>query len=368
MDQFVVNIIHRPEMVPEYAEKVTGQGKTEDIGRKALLTESLDIFKIQQQCAHENGLKTTIQKTYASLFNDEAVALAKEHHEKFGDEIALSLLGLPCEQFREKYKTKDFCIWMFSMEDKKAIVRDVFGKFYERFGFYPESTGSYYMDADLITNYIRRDRIAKDVKWVTSTAYGDLDITINLSKPEKNPKAIAAAKNAPQSGYPKCQLCVENEGYAGRINHPARENHRVIPITINQSDWCLQYSPYVYYNEHGGICPLKRNSLRLCHVRQAVRLGQSESALYPDHRPCDVIRTAALCCREGRKAADCSGGGTLERADENPIWSVHGSAHCGLLSAERSQGKAVGQRHHQSDVRYRPGLQFRAETIQSSAG
>ena len=124
MSTFVINIIHRPEMVPEYAEKVTGHGQTENIGRKALLTESLDIFKLQQQCAHENGLKTTIQMTYASLFNDEAVALAKEHHAVYGDEIALSLLGLPCEQFREKYKTKDFCIWMFSMEDKKAIVRD----------------------------------------------------------------------------------------------------------------------------------------------------------------------------------------------------------------------------------------------------
>lgn len=154
MDKFVVNIIHRPEMVPEYAEKVTGHGKAEDIGRKALLTESLDIFKTQQECAHKNGLKTTIQMTYASLFNDEAVALAKEHHEKYGDEIALTLLGLPCTEFREKYKTKDFCIWMFSMEDKKSIVDDVFGKFHERFGFYPESTGSYYMDADLI-NYIK---------------------------------------------------------------------------------------------------------------------------------------------------------------------------------------------------------------------
>ena len=154
MEQFVVNIIHRPEMVPEYAEKVTGHGQAEDIGRKALLTESLDIFKTQQECAHKNGLKTTIQMTYASLFNDEAVALAKEHHEKYCDEIALSLLGLPCKEFREKYKTKDFCIWMFSMEDKKAIVKDVFGKFYERFGFYPESTGSYYMDAEL-TNYIK---------------------------------------------------------------------------------------------------------------------------------------------------------------------------------------------------------------------
>lgn len=154
MDKLILNLIHRPEMVPEYAEKVTGHGKTEDIGRKALLTESLDIFKVQQEAAHKNGLKTTIQMTYASLFNDEAVALAKEHHETYGDEIALSLLGLPCTEFRDKYKTKDFCIWMFSMEDKKQIVNDVFEKFYERFGFYPESTGSYYMDAEL-TNYIK---------------------------------------------------------------------------------------------------------------------------------------------------------------------------------------------------------------------
>ena len=153
MDKFVVNIIHRPEMVPEYSATVTGHGKEEDIGDKKLLTESLDIFRTQQRLAHENGLKVTIQMTYASLFNDEAVAIAKADHEKYGDEIALSLLGLPCEQFREKYKTKDFCIWMFSMEDKKSIVDDVFGKFHEKFGFYPESTGSYYMDADL-TNYI----------------------------------------------------------------------------------------------------------------------------------------------------------------------------------------------------------------------
>lgn len=153
-DQFILNIIHRPEMVPEYAEKVTGQGKTEDLGRKALLTESLDIFKLQQEAAHRNGLKTTIQMTYASLFNQEAVALAKADHEQYGDEIALSLLGLPCKEFREKYKTKDFCIWMFDMDMKRSVVDDVFGKFHECFGFYPESTGSYYMDAALI-NYIK---------------------------------------------------------------------------------------------------------------------------------------------------------------------------------------------------------------------
>ncbi len=153
-EQFILNIIHRPEMVPEYAEKVTGQGKAEDLGRKALLTESLDIFKLQQEAAHRNGLKATIQMTYASLFNDEAVALAKADHERYGDEIALSLLGLPCKEFREKYKTKDFCIWMFDMDMKRSVVDDVFGKFYECFGFYPESTGSYYMDAALIS-YIK---------------------------------------------------------------------------------------------------------------------------------------------------------------------------------------------------------------------
>ena len=102
MDKFIVNIIHRPEMVPEYSATVTGQGKEEDIGDKALLTESLDIFKTQQRLAHENGLKVTIQMTYASLFNDEAVEIAKHDHEVYGDEIALSLLGLPCEEFREK--------------------------------------------------------------------------------------------------------------------------------------------------------------------------------------------------------------------------------------------------------------------------
>ena len=100
------------------------------------------------------------------------------------------------------------------------------------------------------TDYIRRYRIKKDMRWVYESEYGPLDITINLSKPEKDPKAIAAAKNAPQSAYPKCQLCPENEGYAGRMNHPARQNHRIIPMEICGEDWYFQYSPYVYYNEH----------------------------------------------------------------------------------------------------------------------
>lgn len=114
----------------------------------------------------------------------------------------------------------------------------------------PEKATDYFYKFSCDTDYIRRYRIKKDVKWVSESRYGDIDITINLSKPEKDPKAIAAAKNAKQSGYPKCNLCRENEGYAGRINSPARENHRIIPITINNSPWFLQYSPYVYYNEH----------------------------------------------------------------------------------------------------------------------
>ena len=114
----------------------------------------------------------------------------------------------------------------------------------------PKEATDYYFKLSQDSDYIRRYRVCKDIKWVTPTEYGDIDITINLSKPEKDPKAIAAAKTARQSGYPKCLLCKENEGYAGRVNHPARENHRIIPIKINNSDWGFQYSPYVYYNEH----------------------------------------------------------------------------------------------------------------------
>ncbi len=114
----------------------------------------------------------------------------------------------------------------------------------------PRAATDWYYKLSQDTNYIRRDRIAKDVQWKARTEYSELDITINLSKPEKDPKAIAAAKNLPASAYPRCQLCAENEGYAGRVNHPARQNHRIVPITINGSPWFLQYSPYVYYNEH----------------------------------------------------------------------------------------------------------------------
>jgi UDPglucose--hexose-1-phosphate uridylyltransferase len=126
-------------------------------------------------------------------------------------------------------------------------VRAKFAALYEQS---PREATDWYYRFSQDTDYIRRYRIKKDMRWLANTEYGDLVITINLSKPEKDPKAIAAAKNAPQSGYPKCLLCAENEGYAGRMNHPPRQNHRVIPVTVGGSRWFLQYSPYVYYNEH----------------------------------------------------------------------------------------------------------------------
>ena len=146
--------------------------------------------------------------------------------------------------YRDLFDTKIMGMLM----PRPSEVIHKFWKLYEKES--PEAATDYYYTLSCDSNYIRRYRVSRDKKWIAPTKYGDLDITINLSKPEKDPKAIAAAKNARQSGYPKCLLCKENEGYAGRVNHPARQNHRIIPVTINGSRWGFQYSPYVYYNEH----------------------------------------------------------------------------------------------------------------------
>lgn len=130
------------------------------------------------------------------------------------------------------------------------MPREVQAKFHALYTENPVKATDYYYKLSQATNYIRSYRIKKDLRWKYASEYGELDITINLSKPEKDPKAIAAAKLAPQSGYPKCLLCPENAGYAGRMNHPARQNHRPLPITVDGANWYLQYSPYVYYNEH----------------------------------------------------------------------------------------------------------------------
>lgn len=178
---FILNLVHRLELSPEYSQKTNGAGGKEDAFTGALTSESVEIFKTQQRLAHENGLKTTIQLTYASLFSDECVELAKADHEKYGDEISLSLLGLPCPEFKSKYKTKDFCIWMFSEEDKRAIIDDVFGLFEKKLGFYPHSTGSYYLDAYCL-NYIHEKY--PSVKAAVATCF------------EEGPKAYHTCNNS----------------------------------------------------------------------------------------------------------------------------------------------------------------------------
>lgn len=167
------------------------------------------------------------------------------------DEILNNLLDIAVDEgliedsvtYRDLFDTK----LMNCITPRPSQLQNRFWFLYETS---PREATDFYYDFSQNTNYIRRDRIAKDLKWKVPSEYGDIDITINLSKPEKDPKLIAAAKNAPSSGYPKCLLCRENEGYAGNINHPARQNHRIIPLRLGDSDWNMQYSPYVYYNEH----------------------------------------------------------------------------------------------------------------------
>ena len=171
---------------------------------------------------------------------------------------------------RDLFDTK---IMSMLMPRPNEVVR----KFHELYERSPKEATDFFYKLSQDSDYIRRYRIVKDQNWVVSTKYGDLDITINLSKPEKDPKAIAAAKLAKQSGYPKCLLCMENVGYAGRINHPARQNHRIIPVTIQNSGWGFQYSPYVYYNEHcivfnGEHIPMKIEHGTFCKLFDFVKL------------------------------------------------------------------------------------------------
>lgn len=181
----------------------------EDLNEVKTLSENLeDILKNINDFAFENGLIAENGVVYRDLFDTK---------------VMNCFVKRPSEViriFNEKYKVS------------------------------PKEATDFYYSYSKASDYIRTYRIARDIKWSYKSEFGDMDITINLSKPEKDPKAIAAAKNAKQSSYPRCLLCVENEGYAGRINHPARENHRIIPIKILGKDWGFQYSPYVYYNEH----------------------------------------------------------------------------------------------------------------------
>lgn len=189
----------------------------------------------------------------ATAAYEKRTPMTQESAEEALPQILAEMLDYAAEQmlipdntitYRDLFDTK---IMSMLVPRPSEVVRR-FYDLYEKES--PQAATDYFYKLSRDTDYIRRYRVKKDLKWTADTEFGTLDITINLSKPEKDPKAIAAAKLAKQSGYPKCLLCKENEGYAGRINHPARQNHRIIPVTINQSDWFFQYSPYVYYNEH----------------------------------------------------------------------------------------------------------------------
>ena len=202
------------------------------------------------------GLTPECERIYTTnllleLFHEDDYEDVEVNGGKELEEILGELLDEACSRgiiensvvYRDLFDTK----MMNCLMPRPAQVQETFWKKYEES---PEAATDYYYKLSQDSDYIRRYRVKKDWKWTVDSPYGEIDITINLSKPEKDPKAIAAAKNAKASSYPKCLLCVENEGYAGRVNHPARENHRIMPITVNDSAWGFQYSPYVYYNEH----------------------------------------------------------------------------------------------------------------------
>lgn len=235
------------------------------------------------------GLKTGLIEEEDRIYtvNRLLELLGLEDYEPTGTEAEVSeledilknLLDYACEKgivpensvvYRDLFDTKLMSVFI-------SKPSDVTRKFFDIYKKSPIEATDYYYKLSCDSDYIRRYRIARDMKWKSATKYGELDITINLSKPEKDPKAIAAAKNAKQTGYPKCLLCAENVGYSGRINHPARQNHRIIPLTINGEPWAMQYSPYVYYNEHCILLntkhvPMKIDKAAFCKLFDFVKL------------------------------------------------------------------------------------------------
>lgn len=204
----------------------------------------------------DTGLTPECEKIYTTnllldLFHEDDYEEPEKIPEESLEQILKELLDEACRReliqdsiaYRDLFDTRI----MNCLVPRPAQIRRTFR---EKYQISPKAATDYFYKLSQDSDYIRRYRICRDQKWKVSCEYGDIDITINLSKPEKDPKAIAAARNVKTSSYPRCLLCMENEGYAGRVNHPARENHRIIPVAINGSQWGFQYSPYVYYNEH----------------------------------------------------------------------------------------------------------------------
>lgn len=222
----------------------------------------LELFELDElEDLDEQGL-AEVEKTETEDLEDILGGLLDYAYEK-------GILKENGVVYRDLFDTKIMSLLM----PRPSEVIETFKEIYRKD---PVAATDYYYKFSRDSDYIRRYRIEKDMKWITATEYGDLDITINLSKPEKDPKAIAAARTAKQSGYPKCLLCRENEGYAGRVNHPARQNHRIIPVTIQGDTWGFQYSPYVYYNEHcivfnGQHVPMKIDRNAFCKLFDFVK-------------------------------------------------------------------------------------------------
>jgi len=217
--------------IAKLADYAIGSGLVEECDRTWAINTILDTLKLDSYSEP------------ARTWEPKQVELAPVLEELLDDAYTRGVLIENSVVYRDLLDTE----LMGRLTPRPNEVRNQFHFLYKND---PRAATDWYYAFSQDTNYIRRDRIAKDIQWKAPTEYGDLDITINLSKPEKDPKAIAAAKNLPAFAYPRCQLCAENEGYAGRVNHPARQNHRIVPITISGSPWFLQYSPYVYYNEH----------------------------------------------------------------------------------------------------------------------
>ena len=217
---------------------VTGLVEPED--RRFTINRLLELFHLDE--LEDEGAAAYAKRTPMTQESAEA-ALEDILNEMLDYAAEDGLMPEDTITYRDLFDTK---IMSMLVPRPSEVIK----KFQALYQISPKEATDYFYKLSRDTNYIRRYRIKKDQKWTADTEFGTLDITINLSKPEKDPKAIAAAKLAKQSGYPKCLLCKENEGYAGRVNHPARQNHRIIPVTINHSDWFFQYSPYVYYNEH----------------------------------------------------------------------------------------------------------------------
>lgn len=229
------------DRILELAEYGVVTGLVSEQDKVFTINQLLELFQLED-------LEDEVIEAYV-----KRAPMTQESAEAALEEILAEMLDYAAEHglmeentitYRDLFDTKI----MSKLMPRPSEVRKMFQGLYNHNS--AKAATDYYYKLSCDSNYIRRARIKKDMKWTSETEFGTLDITINLSKPEKDPKAIAAAKLAKQSGYPKCLLCKENEGYAGRINHPARQNHRIIPVTINNSEWFFQYSPYVYYNEH----------------------------------------------------------------------------------------------------------------------